>query len=158
MLFPVIYFLSEGNNSTVFFLIIVAMLTDFLDGYLARRFKQVSTTGKLLDPFADKMFIGVLALILVMNRDLPIWFLFLLIIKDLLIFLFGFYVLKKRGILTESSFFGKISINVFLFVLIIFVMDWNHLKVPALVLGVLFSVIAVSSYAINFLRKVKINN
>ena len=155
LLFPVIYFLSKDNNIAAFCLIITAMLTDFFDGYWARRFKQISVTGKLLDPFADKIFIAVLALMLVIDRDLPLWFLFLLIIKDLLIFLFGFYVLRKRGILTESNIIGKISINVFLSVLIVFVMEWDILKVPLLVLGTVFALFSVLSYAVNFIRKIK---
>lgn len=158
LLFPVIYFLSKDNNIAAFCLIIIGMLTDFFDGYCARRFKQISVTGKLLDPFADKIFIGVLALILVMERDLPLWFLFLLIIKDLLIFLFGFYVLRKHGILTESNITGKISINVFVTVLIVFVMDWDFLKVPLLFLGTIFVVLAVVSYAVNFFKKIDFND
>ena len=47
---------------------VVAMLTDWLDGYLARRFKQQSALGTFLDPVADKLVIST-ALVLIVGRE-----------------------------------------------------------------------------------------
>ena len=58
LLFPVCYLLlNKGNENTVFLviLIICMFVTDLLDGFLARKLKQVSELGKTIDPLADKI-------------------------------------------------------------------------------------------------------
>src|SRR5215212_8099774 len=53
--------------------------TDLLDGYLARRWKQVTTIGTLLDPIADKLLISAALISLVEMRALPGWMAILII-------------------------------------------------------------------------------
>ena len=52
---PVIISLSNGNNDIFIFLILIAGLTDFLDGYFARKYDHKSVFGAKLDPLADKI-------------------------------------------------------------------------------------------------------
>ncbi|HEY1497190.1 MAG TPA: CDP-diacylglycerol--glycerol-3-phosphate 3-phosphatidyltransferase [Candidatus Solibacter sp.] len=52
---------------------LVAAATDLLDGYLARRWKQVTTIGTLLDPIADKLLVSAALISLVQVRSLPGW-------------------------------------------------------------------------------------
>jgi cardiolipin synthase len=65
--FIVILFYIHTSSSLLFCLIlfIVVGLTDFLDGYLARKLKQISTFGRFLDPIADKLLVSVLYIVLV---------------------------------------------------------------------------------------------
>lgn len=68
-----------------FFALIVfsaAALTDLLDGYLARRWKQVTTVGTLLDPVADKLLISAALISLVEIRLLPGWLVILIISRE----------------------------------------------------------------------------
>jgi CDP-diacylglycerol--glycerol-3-phosphate 3-phosphatidyltransferase len=59
-----------------------AALTDLLDGYLARRWKQVTTVGTLLDPVADKLLISAALISLVEIRLLPGWLVILIISRE----------------------------------------------------------------------------
>ena len=64
---------------------LVAALTDWLDGYLARRLNQVSDLGKFLDPLVDKLLILAPMLILVQLRQVPAWGVFLIVARELAI-------------------------------------------------------------------------
>src|SRR6478672_8902753 len=61
---------------------LVAAATDLLDGYLARRWKQVTTIGTLLDPIADKLLISAALISLVQVRTLPGWMAILIIGRE----------------------------------------------------------------------------
>jgi CDP-diacylglycerol--glycerol-3-phosphate 3-phosphatidyltransferase len=61
---------------------LVAAGTDLLDGYLARRWKQVTTIGTLLDPIADKLLISAALISLVQIRSLPGWMAVLIIARE----------------------------------------------------------------------------
>lgn len=61
---------------------LVAAATDLLDGYLARRWKQVTTIGTLLDPIADKLLISAALISLVQIRTLPGWMAILIIGRE----------------------------------------------------------------------------
>jgi CDP-diacylglycerol---glycerol-3-phosphate 3-phosphatidyltransferase len=64
---------------------LVAALTDWLDGYLARRLNQVSDLGKFLDPLVDKLLILAPMLILVQLGQVPAWGVFLIVARELAI-------------------------------------------------------------------------
>ncbi len=59
-----------------------AAFTDLLDGYLARRWKQVTTIGTLLDPIADKLLVSAALISLVQVRVLPGWMAILIIARE----------------------------------------------------------------------------
>lgn len=60
-----------------------AALTDWLDGYVARRFNQVSDLGKILDPLVDKLLVLAPLLGLVQLQEIPAWTVFLILLREL---------------------------------------------------------------------------
>lgn len=64
-------------------LFLVGASTDWLDGYVARRFNQVSELGKWLDPLVDKLLILAPLLALVELGEVPGWLVFLLLVREL---------------------------------------------------------------------------
>ncbi|MDS3861797.1 CDP-diacylglycerol--glycerol-3-phosphate 3-phosphatidyltransferase [Thermosynechococcaceae cyanobacterium BACA0444] len=60
-----------------------AALTDWLDGYVARRFNQVSDLGKILDPLVDKLLVLAPLLALVQLQEIPAWTVFLILLREL---------------------------------------------------------------------------
>jgi CDP-diacylglycerol---glycerol-3-phosphate 3-phosphatidyltransferase len=61
---------------------LIAAVTDLLDGYLARRWKQITTVGTLLDPVADKLLISAALISLVQIRRVPAWMVVLIIGRE----------------------------------------------------------------------------
>jgi len=81
---------------------LAAAFTDLLDGYLARRWKQVTTVGTLLDPIADKMLISAALISLVQVRVVPGWIAILIIGRE-------FAVTGLRGIAAAEGYTIKAS-------------------------------------------------
>ncbi len=66
-------------------LFVLASLTDFFDGYLARRLKVVSSFGAFLDLTADKVFVSVILVALVQLGLVPAWIVFVIITREFLV-------------------------------------------------------------------------
>ena len=88
-------------------LLLLAAVTDLADGYVARRFNQVSRLGEILDPLADKIFLGCLAAALVCWRDFPLWLLAMLVVRDLCIVAAGLFLLRTRLLVIPANRIGK---------------------------------------------------
>ncbi|MCP4566725.1 MAG: CDP-alcohol phosphatidyltransferase family protein [FCB group bacterium] len=109
-LIPAGYFLSQpGVNDRFYALacLTVAAATDYLDGYLARKLNQQTRLGLLLDPLCDKIMAGVLALLLIVYRDFPVWLAAVIIGRDLLIMVGGLALKSKVEGIPPSNLSGK---------------------------------------------------
>ncbi len=71
-----------ANDFVALIVFLAAALTDLLDGYLARRWKQVTTVGTLLDPIADKLLVSAALISFVQIRLLPGWLVVLIISRE----------------------------------------------------------------------------
>lgn len=98
---------GQALSATTLGLLLVAGLSDVADGYVARRWGQVSTTGQILDPVADKLVLGSLGLALVCWRDFPLWLLLLLLARDAAILAVGLYLWRRRGLVIPANRLGK---------------------------------------------------
>ncbi len=95
LLAPLGYVLfSDSPNRQVWMaaIIVLAGLTDFFDGYLARKLHQVTDLGKIVDPLADKITAAGAAILFVMVGLLPLWYLIVVVARDLLILVGGIYI------------------------------------------------------------------
>lgn len=113
LVIPVGYLLIyqfEKSNTIIIFLLIFMYITDILDGYVARRFDQVTDLGKTIDPVADKMAVVIIALIIYFKGLIPTWFFLLIIIRDVLILLFGLYLKRNKKVTLMSNFPGKLAV------------------------------------------------
>lgn len=89
-------FIVRGDDVVALVVLVVASLTDLLDGYLARRLGQVTRLGQLLDPAADRLYIFA-ALIGLAARDLvPWWIVVLIVARDVFLLVLG-VVLANHG-------------------------------------------------------------
>jgi len=91
---------------TGFLFFILASLTDYYDGYLARKYNLVSDLGKLLDPIADKILIlGVFSAFLELGI-ISVWMLVAIMLREFIITGMRFLALS-RGLVLEAKSFGK---------------------------------------------------
>lgn len=89
--------------------IFLALLSDYLDGIVARRTRSVSDWGKIFDPLADKVAIGAFIVTLAAVGAVPLWFLILFLTRDGLIALGGLYLTARLGSPPSSNLWGKYS-------------------------------------------------
>ena len=89
---------------------LLAVTTDALDGYFARLFHQESELGKVIDPLADKIGVGIVVVLLLIFGDISPWFALLVLSRDVLIFLGGIYIKKQTGLILPSNMAGKIAV------------------------------------------------
>ncbi len=110
-------------------LFIVAIITDSVDGLLARRQNLVTDLGKILDPIADKVLIGGALVALSILGELPWWVTIVILVREIGITVFRFAVLRSRVIPASSG--GKfktilqaVAISFFLVPLQLVVGEW----------------------------------
>ena len=85
---------------------IVASLTDFLDGYIARKYNLVSNFGKFMDPLADKLLVSAAMICLVEMGRLPAWVVIVIISREFIIS--GFRLIASdNGVVIAASYWGK---------------------------------------------------
>ncbi len=87
--------------------LIAAGITDWLDGYFARRSGEITPLGIALDPVADKIFAGITVILLVLYREFPLWLAFVIVGRDLLIVVVGALLLRGKKITLPSNLTGK---------------------------------------------------
>jgi cardiolipin synthase (CMP-forming) len=86
-LLPVFLWLLFGQDDRVAAALLLGALgaTDFLDGWVARRFNQVSTVGKVIDPVADRLLFIVGVGAIVIDGSVPVWFAVAVLVREVLV-------------------------------------------------------------------------
>ena len=145
--------LLVANDFFALILFLAAALTDLLDGYLARRWKQVTTVGTLLDPVADKLLISAALISLVQTRLLPGWMVILIISRE-------FAVSGLRSIAAAEGYTikagelgkSKMMLQVVGVALIMLSIRWPELHIYAI--GTMWAVVIFGlASAIDYFRK-----
>ena len=143
LLFPTGYLLmhENGENNVIIIVLLILMyITDLLDGYLARKFNMISELGKTIDPLADKICITVLVLIICFQNRIPIWFVSIVIIRDLLILIFGLYLKIKKKTVLMSNYPGKIAVLSIGIILLISIINNNNTELFNYISSLLYSI------------------
>ncbi len=112
LIIPAGYLLIYKPDSTevIIALLVTMYITDLLDGYLARRLNQVSETGKIIDPLADKIAVVAIVLILFFQHKIDTWFFVIVIARDVMILVFGLYLKSRKRIVLMSNYPGKAAV------------------------------------------------
>jgi len=117
--------MGERGNGNLWALAIMglALISDMLDGMVARWLKQESVWGRVLDPIADKVWIAGLALFLAMpwrEHRLPLGFLALVLVRDVAIVVLAAYAYGRTGVVMKSNWAGKIAMTFTALTLIVY--------------------------------------
>ena len=152
-------YLNARNNTDYYIaaaILAVSCLTDLIDGQIARRCNMISTVGKVLDPFADKITQFTLVVCLSIKHPM-LWALVILIfVKEIFQLTAGIIRFRKGKMLKGAQITGKICTTVLFLSLIILVMMPDIAEKYVLLIAVIdacFLLLAFADYIIVYIRK-----
>ena len=129
--------IANGMNEKLwqaFALIIIIVLTDFLDGYVARKAEQITNFGKMIDPVADKVCMMVVLIYLIISYKLPFLLFFLILgIRDIFLIIIGVYLMFSQEEVFQSNKSGKWFIGISALMMVLFLLK-DPLNIPNLIL------------------------
>ncbi len=159
LILPILFFLLTQNNYIALIFILIAWITDLLDGYLARKLNQVSALGKMLDPIADKLLVSVIVLSLTISQAIPLYLGIAIIGRDVVILIAGLFAWLKYKHLMQSNWIGKLSAFFIGCFLIIILFYHNKVSFVFLYYIILFvvviSFILYSNYYVKTIKSLK---
>lgn len=147
ILFNSLKFLAAG-------IFLLAVATDALDGYLARKYKQTTLIGKILDPAADRLLMLLTFLVLLFKYSFPLWLAVIAISYHILIIFGWIIIFQSKNIALPHTFWGKL--NSFLQTVMVFAVIFNFYPYIFFILVVFSISIAFTSYLIKALKILKI--
>lgn len=135
------YFPGCGNYIAVA-IFIVASLTDFLDGKIARKYNLVTNFGKFMDPLADKLLVCSALICLIALDRIPAWVVIIIIAREFIISGFRL-VASDNGVVIAASYWGKFKTASQMIMVIVLV-----LNLPGQVFSVIGTVLIYLSLAL----------
>ena len=160
--FPFLYLVGQGRFGIALAVFFLASLTDFADGYVARRYKQQSRLGRFLDPLADKLLTTTAFVVMAVPHrgfpSIPVWLAVAVVGRDIVIVLGSLVVYRLTKFKDfKPTLLGKINTLVELG-LIVWFLVFHTTRRLIFLLPFLYGVVIVSvlasgaEYAINGVR------
>ncbi len=150
----IVYFLVKGQNIIAFVIMFVALISDTIDGYVARKLHQESELGKTLDPLCDKISLAVIVLTLIIVKIMPIWAI-IIIVRDFLILLGSFFMLKSKAAVLSSNLWGKITGFIFGVIICAYTLNLRTLGIIFLYISIPAIVATFTIYTARYVRAMK---
>ncbi len=128
------------------FLFLVASLTDYFDGYLARRNRSVSNIGKILDPLADKlMIVSVLIMLVAMSRagepGVPAWLVVVIVARETAVTILRGIALSE-GVVMAAEELGKYKFILQVLAVFALLVHYPYMGIDFYVVGIYFLLLA----------------
>ena len=147
---------TQESRNWAALVFLLASITDFIDGYVARRFRLITTVGKIADPIADKFLTGVVLIGLSYVGSLPWWVTILIIAREIGVTFLRFWVIE-HGVITASrggktkTLLQMIAISMFLVVWPLsapelFLTIWDIAKITMMSLAVILTLTTAIAY------------
>ncbi len=148
------WLIAESHFRAALGVVIVAGLTDWFDGFAARKFKASGRTGIVFDPLADKILLVVLFIQLAVSNLIPLWVLLLALIRDLVIVMGALLVRIFRNVRRfVPSELGKVSTFFQIMLVLMVLLDsafpnavFHLLRISAVALTVIFTFLSGLDY------------
>ena len=154
MLIPIFYALVHENRTEAFIWMIVSIVTDNLDGFIARKFNQMSDLGRILDPAVDKICIVSVSTFLALTAayDFPLWFFLFIGIREILVLIGGSILVRKTKIVPQSRRPGKLSAFFTGLAILLYIPGWQPFAFILLLVATAFTLISTWDYVQYFRR------
>ena len=151
---------SYGHTTWALLVFVMASLNDALDGYLARKYNQITNFGKLMDPLADKLMVVSALICHGTHGVIPLSAILIVAVKELLMIVGGAYMFKM-GIVVYSNYWGKTATVFFILAMIAgffhkeFAATGFHLDTILLWISVTLSLCALVVYSVSAWKQLK---
>lgn len=139
-------------------LIFIAALSDIADGYIARLQNKISEFGKIIDPLADKALVILIVTQLYLSGEIIDIYFWIIVGRDIIIFIGGIWVSKKIGKVLPSNLLGKITvitIGIFIIITISGVSRINFIYHSFFYLSIIMSILSVIGYGLRGYEAIK---
>ena len=156
LLLPVVvwrFVIGDATGALIAYM--AAMLTDALDGIIARKTNQITALGKLLDPIADKLSLVTLLGLFVSSGEIPLWVLAIILFKEVMMVIGGGVALK-HGIVVYALPIGKVTTVTFVLSMVARFMSVLPLADVLLWISVALSMVALVWYAVDLMKKLRL--
>jgi len=154
----IIHYLRLGTRTGDIFALIfmlLASMTDYLDGHYARKLQKTSNLGRMMDPLIDKVSVDLTMLVLAAHRGLPYWYVFIVIGRDLFLLFGGAVVVSKERFVVESNKLGKWTSTLFALVIITYTLNIPYAKQTLMFITVLLIPATVAKYIRKYKNSLK---
>ena len=127
VLIPVFLVLAyTGHMIWALAVYIIACLSDFADGYIARHYNQISNFGKFMDPLADKLLVSsaMICFVAIPSNPMPAWVVIVIIAREFIISGVRL-VASDAGVVIAASYWGKIKTVTQMIMAILLIVNWD---------------------------------
>ena len=122
---------GDANRYITLVIFVAASITDWLDGYLARKNHLVTNFGKFMDPLADKLLVCSAMICMIELGRLPAWFVIIIIGREFIIS--GFRLIAaENGIVIAANYWGKFKTVSQMIMIILLILHFDDISVFAL--------------------------
>ena len=122
--FAVLFFAAPEYSWTAALVLLVSGITDFLDGFIARKYNQITQLGKILDPLADKLLVCSAMICMIEVDKLPAWVVIIIIGREFIIS--GFRLIAaENGIVIAANYWGKFKTVSQMIMIILLMLDFG---------------------------------
>jgi cardiolipin synthase len=155
LVFPIYFFIASDEQVYLLLVIIFAIATDMLDGYLARKFDQITMLGKILDPLADKICIAGGLIALTVFKGFPWWLMAIIIVRDVIIVTGSIVIFLRKKIVAPSNWPGKITVFLISLLAIAHILSIAWISKPLAVVVLAMIVYSAVRYSAVFFSNLK---
>ncbi len=132
----------------------VMILSDILDGIIARRLKQYSRLGVILDPVFDKIIISTLAIYFAYKNMMPDWVAIVVVARDMAILIFGFFTVAK-GYAPQPVLWGRLWALLWGVAFILLLLGYNWLAWSLIVVALILGFFSAGNYYVMYLKNME---
>lgn len=141
------YFFLKDNLTAAVVALALSGLSDALDGFVARRFNQITELGKMLDPLADKLTQGTVAVCIAIRYPTICPLLFLLVTKELVMLCGACFLLHRGKKPCAAKWYGKVSTTLFYAAIVLIVVMDGFMQVQPEVFNLVSNIALVVTAA-----------
>ncbi len=149
----IIYFIIQDSYKSdllATLCLFLSGITDYFDGYFARKLQMRSELGRMLDPIVDKVMVGIIMLFLAAHKDLPYWYVSMVIGRDILILVASMHIISRIQMVKESNLVGKVTMTFFLLVIICYMLGLEPYNRIIMIFSSILIPVSIVTYFISY--------